>query len=90
MINNNYDNEIIVDFSDNEEIVENQYAGYIDYVFSTMNKADAKEAMKELVSGLAKIANDRRETIEEYDDLLEETYGALIEALNMLENKSNK
>ena len=90
MINNNYDNEIIVDFSDNEEIVENQYAGYIDYVFSTMNKDDAKEAMKELVSGLAKIANDRRETIEEYDDLLEETYGALIEALNMLENKSNK
>ena len=90
MINNNYDNEIIVDFSDNEEIAENQYAGYIDYVFSTMNKNDAKEAMKELVSGLAKIANDRRETIQEYDDLLEETYRALIEAINMLENKSNK
>ena len=90
MINNNYDNEIIVDFSDNEEIAENQYAGYIDYVFSNMNKDNAKEAMKELVSGLAKIANDRRETIQEYDDLLEETYRALIEAINMLENKSNK
>ena len=86
----NYNNEIIVDFSDNEEIVENQYAGYIDYVFSTMNKADAKEAMMDLVSRLAKIANDRRETIEEYDDLLEETYGALIEALNLLDKDSNK
>ena len=87
---NNYDNEIIVDFSDNEEITENEYAGYIDYVFSTMNKNDAKEAMMNLVGRLAKIANDRRETIQEYDDLLEETYGALIEAINMLENKSNK
>ena len=86
----NYNNEIIVDFSDNEEIVENQYAGYIDYVFSTMNKADAKEAMMDLVGRLAKIANDRREIIEEYDDLLETTYGALIEALNMLDKDSNK
>ena len=90
MINNNYDNEIIVDFSADEEIVENQYADYIDYVFSTMNKNDAKEAMMDLVGRLAKIANDRRETIEEYDSLLEETYGALIEALNMLEKNSNK
>ena len=90
MINNNYDNEIIVDFSDNEEIAENQYAGYIDYVFSTMNKNDAKEAMMDLVGRLAKIANDRREIIEEYDDLLETTYGALIEALNLLEKTSNK
>ena len=86
----NYNNEIIVDFSDNEEIAENQYAGYIDYVFSTMNKADAKEAMMDLVGRLAKIANDRREIIEEYDDLLETTYGALIEALNMLDKDSNK
>ena len=86
----NYNNEIIVDFSDNEEIVENQYAGYIDYVFSTMNKADAKEAMMDLVGRLAKIANDRREIIEEYDDLLETTYGALIEALNLLDKTSNK
>ena len=87
---NEYDNEIIVDFSDNEEITENEYAGYIDYVFSTMNKNDAKEAMMDLVGRLAKIANDRRETIEEYDDLLETTYGALIEALNLLDKTSNK
>ena len=87
---NEYDNEIIVDFSDNEEITENQYAGYIDYVFSTMNKNDAKEAMMDLVGRLAKIANDRREIIEEYDDLLETTYGALIEALNLLDKTSNK
>ena len=87
---NEYDNEIIVDFSTDEEITENEYAGYIDYVFSTMNKNDAKEAMMDLVGRLAKIANDRRETIEEYDDLLETTYGALIEALNLLEKTSNK
>lgn len=87
---NEYDNEIIVDFSTDEEITENEYAGYIDYVFSTMNNNDAKEAMMDLVGRLAKIANDRRETIEEYDDLLETTYGALIEALNMLEKNSNK
>ena len=86
----NYNNEIIVDFSTDEEITENEYAGYIDYVFSTMNKADAKEAMMDLVGRLAKIANDRRETIEEYDDLLETTYGALIEALNLLDKDSNK
>ena len=87
---NEYDNEIIVDFSTDEEITENEYAGYIDYVFSTMNKNDAKEAMMDLVGRLAKIANDRREIIEEYDDLLETTYGALIEALNLLEKTSNK
>lgn len=87
---NEYDNEIIVDFSTDEEITENEYAGYIDYVFSTMNKNDAKEAMMDLVGRLAKIANDRREIIEEYDSLLETTYGALIEALNMLEKNSNK
>ena len=87
---NGYDNEIIVDFSTDEEITENEYAGYIDYVFSTMNKNDAKEAIMDLVGRLAKIANDRREIIEEYDDLLETTYGALIEALNMLDKDSNK
>ena len=87
---NEYDNEIIVDFSTDEEITENEYAGYIDYVFSTMNKNDAKEAIMDLVGRLAKIANDRREIIEEYDDLLETTYGALIEALNLLEKTSNK
>ena len=87
---NNYDNEIIVDFSADEEIVENQYAGYIDYVFSTMNKNDAKEAMMDLVGRLAKIANDRREIIQEYDELLETTHNALIEALNLLNKTSNK
>ena len=87
---NEYDNEIIVDFSADEEIVENQYADYIDYVFDNMNKVDAKEAMMDLVGRLAKIANDRREIIEEYDSLLETTYGALIEALNLLEKTSNK
>ena len=86
----NYNNEIVVNFSDNEEITENEYAGYIDYVFSTMNKNDAKEAMMDLVGRLAKIANDRREIIEEYDDLLEETSGALIEAMNLLNKDSNK
>ena len=87
---NNYDNEIIVDFSTDEEITENEYAGYIDRVFSTMNKVDAKEAMMNLVTGLAKIANERREIIQEYDELLETTHGALIEALNLLNKTSNK
>ena len=87
---NEYDNEIIVDFSDNEEITENEYAGYIDYVFSTMNKNDAKEAMMDLVGRLAKIANERREIIQEYDELLETTHNALIEALNLLNKTSNK
>ena len=86
----NYNNEIIVDFSDNEEIVENQYAGYIDYVFSTMNKADAKEAMMDLVGRLALLANERRGIIQEYDELLETTHNALIEALNLLDKDSNK
>lgn len=87
---NNYDNEIIVDFSADEEIVENQYADYIDYVFDNMNKVDAKEAMMNLVTGLAKIANERREIIQEYDELLETTHNALIEALNLLNKTSNK
>lgn len=87
---NNYDNEIIVDFSADEEIVENQYAGYIDYVFDNMNKIDAKEAMMNLVTRLANIANERREIIQEYDELLETTHNALIEALNLLNKTSNK
>ena len=87
---NNYDNEIIVDFSADEEIVENQYADYIDYVFDNMNKVDAKEAMMNLVTGLANIANERREIIQEYDELLETTHNALIEALNLLNKTSNK
>ena len=87
---NEYDNEIIVDFSTDEEITENEYAGYIDYVFDNMNKVDAKEAMMNLVTGLAKIANERREIIQEYDELLETTHNALIEALNLLNKTSNK
>lgn len=89
MINNNYDNEIIVDFS-TEEVTDNKYMEYIDAVFAKMNKNDAKEAMKELVNMMLETRKADREIIQEYDDLLEETYGALIEAINMLENKSNK
>lgn len=86
---NNYDNEIIVDFSTEEAIAENKYMEYIDYVFSNMNKADSKEAMKNLVTSIVDISNERKEIIDEYDDLLKETYGALIEALNLLD-KNNK
>ena len=89
MINNNYDNEIIVDFS-TEEVTDNKYMEYIDAVFAKMNKNDAKEAMKELVNMMLETRKADREIIDEYDSLLEETYGALIEAINMLENKSNK
>ena len=89
MNNNNYDNEIIVDFS-TEEVTDNKYMEYIDAVFAKMNKNDAKEAMKELVNMMLETRKADREIIDEYDSLLEETYGALIEAINMLENKSNK
>ncbi len=88
-MNNNYDNEIIVDFS-TEEATENKHMDYIDYVFSTMNKNDAKEAIKNLVSMMLQTREADREIIDEYDDLLEETYGALIEALNLLDKNSNK
>jgi hypothetical protein len=60
---------------------------YIDYVFDTMNKADAREAMKELVSAMLQTREEDREVIAEYDSLLEETYGALIEAMNLLSDK---
>ena len=86
---NNYDNEIIVDFS-TEEATDNKYMEYIDAVFAKMNKNDAKEAMKELVNMMLETRKADREIIDEYDDLLEETYSALIEAINMLENNSNK
>ena len=82
-------NVITVDFATGE-VVGQKHMDYIDYVFDTMNKADAREAMKELVSMMLDTREEDREIIEEYDSLLEETYGALIEALNMLENKSNK
>lgn len=82
-------NVITVDFATGE-VVGQKHMDYIDYVFDTMNKADAREAMKELVGMMLDTREEDREIIEEYDDLLEETYGALIEAINMLENKSNK
>ena len=62
---------------------------YIDYVFDTMNKADAREAMKELVSAMLQTREEDLETIAEYDSLLEETYGALIEAMNLLNDIKN-
>lgn len=86
---NNYDNEIIVDFA-TDEATENKHMDYIDAVFANMNKNDAKEAMKELVSMMLETRKADREIIEEYDSLLEETYGALIEAMNLLSDKSNK
>ena len=82
-----YNNEIVVDFRE-EEVQRNEYADYIDHVFDTMNKADAKEAMMNLVGGLAKVASDRKETIQEYDDLLQSTYDALMEALALLEKNN--
>jgi hypothetical protein len=60
---------------------------YIDYVFDTMNKADAREAMKELVSAMLQTREEDREVIAEYDSLLEETYSAFIEAMNLLSDK---
>ena len=86
MRNNNI---ITIDFATGE-VVGQKHMDYIDYVFDNMNKADAREAMKELVGMMLDTREEDREIIEEYDSLLEETYGALIEAINMLENKSNK
>ena len=79
-------NVITVDFTTGE-IVGNKHMDYIDYVFDNMNKADAREAMKELVSMMLQTREEDREVIEEYDALLEETYGALIEAMNLLSDK---
>ena len=83
MINNNV---ITIDFATGE-VVGQKHMDYIDYVFDTMNKADAREAMKELVSAMLQTRAEDREIIEEYDDLLEETYTALIEAMNLLSDK---
>lgn len=82
-MNNTYNNEIEVDFRE-EEVAENKYVDYVDRVFDTMDKADAKEAMKDLVGRLSRLANERKEIIDEYDELLETTYGALMEALDLL------
>jgi hypothetical protein len=79
-------NIITVDFATGE-VVGNKHMEYIDYVFDNMNKADAREAMKELVSAMLQTREEDREVIAEYDDLLEETYTALIEAMNLLSDK---
>lgn len=82
-------NVITIDFATGE-VVGQKHMDYIDYVFDTMNKADAREAMKELVSAMLQTREEDREVIAEYDSLLEETYGALIEAMNLLNKDSNK
>ncbi len=79
-------NVITIDFATGE-VVGQKHMDYIDYVFDTMNKADAREAMKELVSAMLQTREEDREVIAEYDDLLEETYTALIEAMNLLSDK---
>ena len=83
MMNNNV---ITIDFATGE-VVGQKHMDYIDYVFDNMNKADAREAMKELVSAMLQTREEDREVIAEYDDLLEETYTALIEAMNLLSDK---
>ena len=85
MSNNNV---ITIDFATGE-VVGQKHMDYIDYVFDNMNKADAKEAMKELVSMMLQTREEDREVIEEYDALLEETYTALIEAMNLLNDIKN-
>jgi hypothetical protein len=79
-------NVITIDFATGE-VVGQKHMDYIDYVFDTMNKNDAREAMKELVSAMLQTREEDREVISEYDDLLEETYTALIEAMNLLSDK---
>ena len=79
-------NVITVDFATGE-VVGQKHMDYIDYVFDTMNKNDAREAMKELVSAMLQTREEDRETIAEYDALLEETYSAFIEAMNLLSDK---
>ena len=81
-------NVITIDFATGE-VVGQKHMDYIDYVFDNMNKADAREAMKELVSAMLQTREEDREVIAEYDSLLEETYGALIEAMNLLNDIKN-
>jgi flagellar motor component MotA len=76
-------NVITVDFATGE-VAGQKHMDYIDYVFDNMNKADAREAMKELVSMMLDTREEDREIIEEYDSLLEETYSAFIEAMNLI------
>ena len=79
-------NVITIDFATGE-VVGQKHMDYIDYVFDTMSKADAREAMKELVGLMLDTREEDLETIAEYDALLEETYTALIEAMNLLSDK---
>jgi hypothetical protein len=79
-------NIITIDFATGE-VVGQKHMDYIDYVFDNMNKADARQAMKELVGMMLDTREEDREIIDEYDDLLEETYTALIEAMNLLSDK---
>ena len=79
-------NVITIDFATGE-VVGQKHMDYIDYVFDNMNNNDAREAMKELVSAMLQTREEDREVIAEYDDLLEETYGALIEAMNLINDK---
>ena len=81
-------NVITIDFATGE-IIGNKHMDYIDYIFDTMSKADAREAMKELVSAMLQTREEDLETIAEYDSLLEETYGALIEAMNLINDIKN-
>ena len=81
-------NVITIDFATGE-VVGDKHMDYIDYVFDNMNKADARQAMKELVSMMIDTREEDRETIEEYDALLEETYSALIEAMNLINDIKN-
>lgn len=85
-MSNTYNNEIVVDFTTGE-VQENKHMEFIDHIFDTMNKADAREAMKELVSMMLQTREQDREIIQEYDDLLETTYGALMEALSLLDKQ---
>lgn len=69
--------EITVDFKTGE-IVEDEHMKYIDYVFDNMNKADAKEAMKELV-------NSAKEVMKEYEISVKQMYENYMEIVNLLE-----
>lgn len=81
--------EITVDFRTGE-VQGKKHMDYIDAIFDNMNKADAREAIKELVSMMLDTREEDREIIEEYDSLLEETQNALMEALDLLNKISNK
>ena len=79
-----YNNEIVVDFTTGE-VQGNKYMNYIDDVFDTLNKADAREAIKELFSKMLEAREADRKLVQEYDESLEKTYNAYMEMLNLLE-----